>query len=577
MAKHELNSAHDALWVDSQYSTGTSAVELAKLTGESQILCQILARLGVKAPDVADYLDPKLRDLLPDPHILKDMTQASARIVDAIDAQEPVAIFADYDVDGASSAALLTEALRFYGLDPHLYIPDRVSEGYGPNIPAMEALAAEHSLIICVDCGTLAHEPIATARAKGAEVIVLDHHTGGETLPDAICVNPNRQDEENDYGYLCAAAVVFLTLVDVNRVLRPKRRTLFDLISALDLVALATVADVAPLLGLNRAFVKQGLKIIQEGRRPSLRALVNIANLQGPVTAETIGFALAPRLNASGRIANTHLATEFLLCRDDDELQRRAAELDAINQERRNLEAKASEEAIAIADTHPLSHIAYAVSDDWHVGVVGISASKLKSHSNKPSLVFSEVAGVVHGSARSVEGVDIGGAIVRLHHEGYILKGGGHKMAAGLTVERDKLEAAMTRLDVLVGKQGALASRTLSYDAEIQLRAANETLLTELDRAGPFGAAVPAPRFVFRNISVLKSFALKDIHLKLTLRDSYGGQLDAIAFQEVHGKIGAFLRAHAGEQFDFIGRLKLDYWRGRARVSFHVEDVKIAE
>src|SRR6056297_533470 len=463
---------------------------MAQSTGLPRPLCQTLARLGVPETEAEPYLEPSLRDLLPDPRSLRDMETAAGRFIAAVRARERIAIFADYDVDGGSAAALLLDWLRRMGLSATLYIPDRIDEGYGPNEPAMAALAAEHDLILCVDCGTLSHDAIAAAR--GTDVIVLDHHLGGETLPDALAVvNPNRQDETGDLAPLCAAAVVFLMLVEAGRQLREAGQKGPDLMALLDLVALATVADVAPLRGVNRAFVRQGLRIMAHRDRPGLVALSDVARLDTAPAAYHLGFVLGPRINAGGRIGKADLGARLLATRDMAEARAMAERLDQLNAERRDIEAAVRAAALDQAEARGLdAPLVWAASEGWHPGVVGIVASRLKETTNRPAIVIGFDRDEGKGSGRSISGVDLGHAIQRLAAEGLLLKGGGHKMAAGLTVARDKLEAAMERLSDLLARQGAgrTGPADLALDGVLMPGAATPELVDQIELAGPFGA-----------------------------------------------------------------------------------------
>ncbi|MBC7433657.1 MAG: single-stranded-DNA-specific exonuclease RecJ, partial [Rubritepida sp.] len=398
-------------------------------------LCHTLVARAVTPEAAPLYLAPSLRELMPVPQRLRDMPKAATRLLHAIAQRQRIAIFADYDVDGGASAALLTIWARHFGATPTLYIPDRIDEGYGPNIPAMRNLGARHDLILCVDCGTLSHEPIAAA---GCDVVVLDHHLGGDTLPPAhAVVNPNRQDEDGSLGHLCAAAVVFLALVECNRQLRAAGQSGPDLMALLDLVALATVADVAPLIGVNRAFVRQGLKVMARRDRPGLRALADIAKLDQAPTAYALGFVLGPRINAGGRIGQADLGARLLATENPLEATQLAERLNRLNSERRDIEAEVRLEALAQVDARgDTGALAWAAGDGWHPGVVGIVAARLKEASGRPSVVIGFDGTVGKGSARSVEGVDLGAAIHLLAAEGLIEKGGGHRMAAGLSLSR---------------------------------------------------------------------------------------------------------------------------------------------
>ena len=540
-------------------------------------LCRILAARGVVPEDAPAFLAPALRDLLPDPLVLKDMAPAAARLIKAVTGRERVAIFADYDVDGGSSAALLLVWLRHFGRQATLYIPDRIDEGYGPNVPAMEALAAAHDLIVCVDCGTLSHDPIAAA--KGADVVILDHHLALETLPAALAiVNPNRQDEDGSLAHLCAAGVVFMLLVEANRQLRTLGQQGPDLMAMLDLVALATVADVAPLIGVNRAFVRQGLKVMARRDRPGLRALADISRMDQAPTAYALGFLLGPRVNAGGRIGQADLGARLLATDNPAEALAMAARLDQLNTDRRAITEAVREEALAQAESRGLDGpLVWAAAEGWHPGVVGIVAARLKETAQRPAVVIGFEGDHGKGSARSIPGVDLGAAIQRLAAEGLIAKGGGHKMAAGLSLSRAQLGPAMERLADLLARQGAGdgGARDLRIDSLLTTQAATVALVEQIEDAGPFGAAAPAPRFAFANVSVTTR-RIGDSHLKLTLLDGAGPGLDAIAFGAFDGPLGPALETAGHRRFHLAGKLELNHWNGRTRVQLRLDDAAFA-
>jgi single-stranded-DNA-specific exonuclease len=550
------------------------AEAIAQGTGLPLPLCGTLARLGVEPADALRYLEPQLRDLLPDPRSLRDMEAAAGRLVAALRGGQRIAIFADYDVDGGASAALLIHWLRAFGRTATLYIPDRIDEGYGPNPPAMAALAREHDLIVCVDCGTLSHEAIAAA--TGADVVILDHHLGGETLPPALAVvNPNRQDETGELGHLCAAAVVFLTLVEAGRALRAAGERAPDLLGLLDLVALATVADVAPLIGVNRAFVRQGLKVMARRERPGLVALSDIARLDSAPNTYHLGFVLGPRINAGGRIGAADLGARCLATVDPGEARMLAERLDRLNTERREVEAAVREAALAQAEARGADGpLVWAAGEGWHPGVVGIVAARLKEALNRPAVVIGLDGSMGKGSGRSVAGIDLGAAVQRVALEGLLEKGGGHRMAAGLTVARDRLEEAMARLSELLGRQGAgeVAAADLRIDGLLMPEAATPELLAEIERAGPFGMGASAPRFAFAGLTVLDSRQVGEKHLKLTVGGGGNARLDAIAFGAFDGPLGPALAGARGAQVHLAGRLDLNAWGGRQRVQLRLED-----
>ena len=448
-------------WIGPGADTMRAVEALAQTTDLPPAICQILARSGVSAADADAYLAPTLRDLMPDPRSLRDMETAAARVLAAVTKRQRIAIFADYDVDGGASAALLLTWFRHFEIAATLYVPDRIDEGYGPNEAAMAQLAAAHDLIICVDCGTLSHGPIDAA--VGADVVVLDHHLGSETLPRAAAVvNPNRQDENGSLAHLCAAAVVFLLLVETGRQLRSAGKTGPDLMAFLDLVALATVADVAPLVGVNRAFVRQGLTVMARRARAGFVALSDAAGMDTAPTAYHLGYMLGPRINAGGRIGQADLGARLLATEDPHEAAALAERLNTLNAERRDIEATVRDQALTQCEARGSDGpLAWAAGPGWHPGVVGIVAARLKEATHRPAVVIGVEDGIGKGSGRSVSGIDLGAPIQRLAAEGLLIKGGGHKMAAGLTVaEPDRSRRQDRRSDEPTGRTvGAAGSR----------------------------------------------------------------------------------------------------------------------
>jgi single-stranded-DNA-specific exonuclease len=568
-------SATGRPWRGPTAAEDRAAEALVQTTHLPLPVARVLAHRGVAPEEAEGFLSPTLRDLLPDPLTLRDMGKAAERLVKAVTRGERIAIFADYDVDGATSGALVHLWLREMGQEATLYVPDRIAEGYGPNEPAMAVLAKDHSLIVCVDCGTLSHGPIAAA--KGADVVVLDHHLGGETLPPAhAVVNPNRQDESGDLGHLCAAGVVFLALVEANRQLRAAGKSGPDLMGLLDLVALGTVADVAPLTGVNRAFVRQGLAVMARRERLGIRALADVARMDAAPTSYHLGFLLGPRVNAGGRIGKADLGLRLLTCTNPHEAGAIASQLDHLNEERRELENQVREAALAQAEARGIEGpIVWAAGEGWHPGVVGIVASRLKEATGRPAIVIGLEGDEGKGSGRSVSGVDLGASIQRLVAEGLLLKGGGHKMAAGLTVARDRLEEAMARLGVLLARQGAGAGgpRDLVLDGLLMPGAASVELVEEIDKAGPFGASAPAPRFAIPDVQILFAKEVGTGHVKFTAGDGMGAKIDGIAFGAMDTPVGPALMDRSGKRYHLAGRLEINVWQGRKSVQLRLEDI----
>ncbi|MCK0121048.1 single-stranded-DNA-specific exonuclease RecJ [Loktanella sp. F6476L] len=569
-----VSSVTGRRWIGPGLVEDRASEAMAQSTGLPAPLCRTLVRRGVAPEDAETFLAPTLRDLLPDPRSLKDMEPAAARFLAALNKRERIAVFADYDVDGGTSAALLLSWLRDMGHRATLYVPDRIDEGYGPNDDAMAALAVDHDLIVCVDCGTLSHGPIAVA--VGADVVVLDHHLGGETLPEALAVvNPNRQDETGDLAHLCAAAVVFLMLVEVNRQMKVAGQKGPDLMALLDLVALATVADVAPLVGVNRALVRQGLTVMARRQRIGLTALADVAGMDQAPTSYHLGFLLGPRVNAGGRIGKADLGARLLATDNPQEASDMAARLDELNTERREVETQVRDLAMVQAEDRGFdAPLVWAAGEGWHPGVVGIVASRLKEATNRPAIVIGLDGDEGKGSGRSVSGIDLGAVIQRVAAEGLLIKGGGHKMAAGLTVARDKLDSAMARISELLAKQGAgdIGPADLRLDGILMPGAASVELIEQIEKAGPFGAGAPAPRFGFPDCQILFAKQVGANHLKVTFGDGLGARIDAISFGAMDGPMGPMLMKHNGARFHLAGRLEVNTWQGRRSPQLRLED-----
>jgi len=480
-------------------------------------------------------------------------------------------------VDGGCSAALLIDWFRFFNIECTLYVPDRVKEGFGPNIKALQFLESTHSLIICVDCGTLSHQAIESLNAS--DLIVLDHHLASEILPKCYAVvNPNRQDEVGNLSHLCAAAVVFLCLVEMRRLLRLNAAESPDLLNMLDLVALATVADVAPLVGVNRAFVRQGLKILAGRKRIGLAALSDQVKIDQELSTYHLGFLLGPRINAGGRIGKPDLGAQLLIAQDLEAAKAMAERLDQLNFERRELEKQIKEAALEQAiNQKSFESLAWAAGDSWHPGVVGIVASRLKEATNLPSIVIGFDGLIGKGSGRSVSGVDLGFAIQKLVSEGLLLTGGGHKMAVGLSVERVNLEKAMYRLDEIIKQQGATidSSPKVFIDTLLLPSAATLELVESLNSAGPYGPGAKAPTFVFANMQITYFKRIGTSHLRIKFGDSTGS-LDGICFNAFDTEIGSALENHSGRTVHLCGKLDINQWRGKRSVQLRLEDAQFA-
>ncbi len=550
-----------------------------------EIVGRVLAARGVDIDEVESFLDPKLRGYLPDPLVLRDMDRAIERIVQALAEGEKLAVFGDYDVDGATSSALLKRFFSAVGADLRIYIPDRLKEGYGPNGPAMRRLAIEGvKLAITVDCGIAAHAALQTAKEVGLDVIVVDHHAAELQLPRAhAIVNPNRLDETSQLGHLAAVGVTFLLVVGLNRRLREKgwfeKCPEPDLRQWLDLVALGTICDVVPLTGLNRAFVTQGLKVLGQRRNRGLAALADVAGVREVPGTFHAGFLLGPRVNAGGRVGEAELGARLLSTEDADEAVRLAARLDAYNHERREIEAGVLEEALSQADTErlkPASPLIVA-GKGWHPGVVGIVASRLVERHGRPAFVIALENGIGKGSGRSVPGVDLGAAVVAARQAGLLVNGGGHPMAAGLTVEEDKLAELKAfvseRIERDVGASGY--SPSIGIDGSLTLGAVNEALMSDLKSLAPYGSGHAEPRFVFPSVRVARSNVVGNGHVRCFLADEAGGRLGGIAFRAADRALGEILLQARSGLLHLAGHLRENNWQGRSEIQLVIDDAAV--
>ena len=558
-------------------------MQIVQMEGVPDVLARILASRGVAPEAVRAYLEPRIRELMPDPSRLTDMDKAADRLARAVLSRETIGIFGDYDVDGACSSALLGEFLRFHDTPYHIHIPDRIIEGYGPNIAAIDSLMERGvTLLITVDCGTASHEAFAHARRLGLDVVVLDHHQAPVLLPETVAlVNPNRQDDLSGLGYLCAAGVVFMTLVAASRVLREQNRSGPVLLDLLDLVALATVADVVPLVALNRAFVTQGLAVMKRRERPGLRSLFDVARLDGPPSPYHLGFMVGPRINAGGRIGDAALGARLLLA-DDDEQARRAAEtLESLNRDRQVIEAAALEDGQAQADRQVLENPDCAVllvgSADWHPGVVGLVAARLKERFRRPAFAIAWGAdGSGTGSGRSVPGVDLGAAVRGAVEAGLLVKGGGHAMAAGLTVMQSAVKDLSVWLQDRLAAQAAIFRRdaALRIDGLITASAATAPLVHLLEKAGPYGSASPEPVFALPNhVLVDATIVSAQEHVRVRLKAGDGVILNGIAFRAGSQPLGQALRRAVGHAVHVTGTLGIDRWGGAEKPQLRVIDM----
>jgi single-stranded-DNA-specific exonuclease len=549
-----------------------------------EVVGRVLAARGVGLEAAADFLDPTLRAHLPDPSRLHDMDRGARRLAEAIGNGEPVAVFADYDVDGATSAALLHRFFAALGSELRVYVPDRLREGYGPSAEPLLRLAREGvRVVVTVDCGITAHQPLQAARAAGLDVIVVDHHAAEVHLPPATAViNPNRLDDTSGQGHLAAVGVTFLLLVAINRCLRERgffrQRPEPDLRRWLDLVALGTVCDVVPLTGVNRAFVAQGLKVMAAWNNAGLRALATGAGLDRPPGTYHVGFVFGPRINAAGRVGDAGLGWRLLACDDAVTAADLARRLDQANRARQEIEAAVVDEAlarIAAADAdRDSSPVVVVAAESWHPGVVGIVASRLVERLQRPVCVVALRDGIGTGSGRSLPGVDLGAAILAARHAGLLLRGGGHAMAAGFQVEQGRLPelAGFLGERLAVGVAAARAAPALYFDGSVSVSGAKPELASLLARLEPFGAGNPEPRLFVESPRVASAGVVGGGHVRCVLADPWGGRVDAIAFRAADQPLGRALLADDGRPLHVAGRLRENTWGGRVRAQFVIDD-----
>ena len=557
--------------------------------GMDDLIDELLLARGVAREDLPRHRDPKIRDFLPDPSCFKDMDKGAKRLADAVQHSETIAIFVDYDVDGATSAALLVLVLRRLGQEPIVYIPDRLMEGYGPSGKALVELKARGaSLAICVDCGAQAFDALDEARAAGLDVIVVDHHQCASRLPAAFAlINPNRLDESEDgaaHGHLAAVGMAFLLAVALLRELRG--RGAFEalaepkILDLLDLVALGTVADVARLKSLNRAFVTQGLRVLIARQNVGLAALAQAARLVKPPSARDLGFALGPRINAGGRVGKSDLGVRLLTSTDPEEARTLAAELDHLNEERRAIEMLVCEQAEALAADQPDSPVITVMSSGWHQGVIGIVAGRLKERFGRPAIVIAETEdGIGKGSGRSISGVDLGAAVLRAKDSGLLIAGGGHAMAAGLTLPSGGFEPFRDFMSELLAAEVARAQgeRALQLDALLAPGGVAGALCDALDAAGPYGAGWPSPRVAAGPVRLLKTGIVGDGHVRGLGCGDDGKSFKWIAFRSAATELGQALLSSPGDQRWWLaGTIRRDEWNGGNAAEMHLEDAALA-
>lgn len=562
---------------------------IARQQGIPDALARVIAARGIPPEGAGAYLEPRLRDSFPDPSGLADMDRAASLIWDAVEAGRRIAVFADYDVDGATSAAQLVRWLRHVGRDAEIYIPDRIEEGYGPTAGAFETLRERGAeLVVTLDCGAAAHEALRHGAGLGLDIVVIDHHLmEGDFPPAAALVNPNRPDDTSGCGHLAAAGVTFVLLAALNR--EGRRRDGFgpagepDLLQWIDLAALGTVCDVVALEGLNRALVAQGLRVMGNWQQPGLRALAEKAGIDGAASVYHAGFLIGPRINAGGRVGRSDLGARLLTTDDPDEAARLAAELDALNAERRDIEAAVQDAALAQLERQGADRaILVAAGEGWHPGVIGVVAGRLKDRFSKPVIVIGidrRADGAVgKGSGRSVPGVNLGGAIAAARRDGLLIAGGGHAMAGGLTVDPDRINELVAYLDAHLAPELAAAGDAMALRADGVLAASGVTadLAEMLERAGPFGQGNPEPRFALARMRVAFAKRVGSDHVRFSLQDASGAAVPGISFRSADTPLGEALLGAGEGLWHAVGRVKLDSWQGRRRVQLQLDDLATA-
>ncbi len=553
-----------------------------------EIVAHILATRGVKPEEAEKFLSPKLKDHLPDPLCMKDMDKAVARLVAAIERKEKIAVFGDYDVDGATAAAEIHRYFSALGQEVRIYIPDRIAEGYGPNEQAMQKLAAEGvRLVVTVDCGTSAHAALAIARQAGMEVIVIDHHLATETLPEAVAVvNPNRLDCSSGLGYLSAAGVTFLLLVALNRALREnglfREQNEPDLLSLLDMVALGSVCDVMELRGVNRSYVAQGLRVLRNRNNLGLTKLLEVGGWNAPPSVYTLGFVLGPRINAGGRIGDAGLGARLLTTQSEEEAVAIAAQLHKLNAERQAIEVQMLDEARAMAEKQQNMPVIFVAKEGWHPGVIGIVAGRLKEEIHKPVAVVAMEKDVGKASARSITGVDFGTAVTRARLEGQLLAGGGHAMAAGFTIEAAKLDAFHAYLCEALGLavEEARREKILWCDGVVNAAGLTVSLAEMLERAGPYGVGNPEPRLIVSDAMCYQANVVGGKHVACRIGPSGltkvgNAWVKGIAFRAAGTPLGEVLMSAKGP-LQLAGTLKINHWNGNQYPEFQIEDVNLS-
>lgn len=579
-------SVSDRNWIFSKYEEN-KVKKINQELGISELLARLLSIRNIEPESCEFFLNPKIKNSMPNPFLLKSMGFAVDTVIKHIMNNSKICIFGDYDVDGASSSSILGKFLKYLNCDFFIFIPDRIKDGYGPTIKSFtEIINKNVNLIVTVDCGTTAFEAMTFATNKQVDVIILDHHQSTEVLP-TVCaiVNPNRFDEVTDLTYLCAAGVSFLFLTALisklrnenyftnNKIKEP------DLLNYLDLVTLGTICDVVPLLGLNRAFVFQGLKVMAKRNNLGIKTLSDLSNINSKISTYHIGYILGPKINAGGRIGKSHYGTDLLLTDDPEVAFKISKEINILNEKRKNIENIMLDEATHLAKLKDNNPVIVLSSNAWHEGVIGIIASRLKDQFNKPVFIINLEGQNAKGSARSVTGFDIGMAIVKSKQLNIINKGGGHKMAAGFSIDVNRINDFEVLMIELFNKSGCASSKEkdLYIDTVLSASALNEDFFLEINKLAPFGSANREPRFLIENVSVIKSIILKDIHIKAICKTSSNSNISVISFNSVNTSLGSYLINPKNKKYDIVGRLSLNEWNGKKEVQFLLDDLSLSE
>ena len=579
-----INSVLGKDWISKNYNEETASF-LKENFSLSEILSRLIAIRNIKMEEVKLFLNPRIKNLLPNPFILKDMEKAVDRTIKAIGKKEKIGIFGDYDVDGATSTAILGNYFTEINQDIEIYIPDRKTEGYGPSRQGFEKLISNGvKLIFTVDCGTMSFDTIDFSQKKNIDVLVLDHHQSELKLPNAFSiVNPNRYDDKSNLNYLCAAGVCLMFLVALNKKLRDlewfvkNNKKEPNLINFLDLVSLGTICDVVPLTGLNRAIVSQGLEILKKKSNLGLKTLKNICGIESNITTYHLGYILGPRINAGGRVGKCSHGANLLLSKDSKETFKIASELETFNKERKIIEMNMLnniENTISIDSNEPTIVLS---GHNWHGGVIGIIASRLKEKYNKPTVIISVEKGLGRASARSVLGFDVGTLIISAVQKNILKKGGGHKMAGGFTIEENKIEEFKNFINNKFSKvkKNLKKNNTLFFDSKISPSALNEDFFSEINSLSPFGSGNPEPRFVIENLKLLKSSIVGDRHIRALLSAPDGSVIKSMTFNAVKTDLETYLLSKNQKKISIVGKLSLNEWKGQKNVEFIIDDISV--